>query len=248
MSEQGADIAIVEDDDEIRDLVTALLTREGWRCHPCRTAVEFDALVARQAIDMAVLDIMLPGEDGLSICRRLRAQGSLPMLILSARQDDVDRIVGLEIGADDYLPKPFNPRELVARIRALLRRSRAHATPAPTVALTATVIATPRYHFDGWQWDADGRMLTAPDGTEVELTTGEHDMLLCLVEHPQRTLSRDQLLDWTRGRSAMPFDRTIDVQVGRLRRKLSAHDGGDRLIRTIRGGGYLFASPVRKQA
>jgi two-component system OmpR family response regulator len=239
--EQGTrpQIALIEDDDEIRDLVAALLEREGMTAHPCRTAAQFDALVARQPVDLALVDIMLPGEDGLSLCRRVRANGSLPLMILSARSDDVDRIVGLEIGADDYLPKPFNPRELVARVRALIRRSRIGESP----------ILSPgdhRYAFEGWTWDVDARRLTAPDGTPVELTGGEHDLLLCLVQRPQRVLSRDQLLDWTRGREAAPFDRTIDVQLGRVRRKLAAHAGGEALIKTVRGGGYVFVAPVRR--
>ncbi len=233
----AANIALVEDDDEIRELVAALLTREGWRAHPCRTAAEYDALVARERIDLALLDIMLPGEDGLSLCRRIRAEGNLPLMIVSARDDDVDRIVGLEIGADDYLPKPFNPRELVARVRALLRRANSDPRARP---------AGNRFEFGGWRWDADARRLLSPEGAVVELTGGEHDMLLCLVEHAQRTLSRDQLLEWTRGRSAEPFDRTVDVQIGRLRRKLEAHGNGGELIRTVRGGGYLFTAAVRR--
>lgn len=232
-------IALVEDDDEIRALVAALLEREGMAVHPCRTAAAFDALVASRPVDLALLDIMLPGEDGLSLCRRIRAMGNLPLMIVSARNDDIDRIVGLEIGADDYLPKPFNPRELVARVRALLRRARSEGGP----------ILSPgdnRYAFEAWAWDVDARRLTAPDGRPVELTGGEHDLLLCLVQRPQRVLSRDQLLDWTRGRDAAPFDRTIDVQMGRLRRKLSVHPGGEALIKTVRGGGYVFVAPVRK--
>ena len=232
-------VAVIEDDDEIRDLVAGLLTREGMAVHPCRTAAAFDALLTTRPVDLAVIDIMLPGEDGLSLCRRMRAAGDLPMLIVSARSDDVDRIIGLEIGADDYLPKPFNPRELVARVRALLRRARA----------ADGLIAAPgghRYAFAGWSWDADARSLVSPDGVAVELTGGEHDLLLCLVTHPQRVMSRDQLLDRTRGREAMPFDRTIDVQLGRLRRKLAVHPDADTLIKTVRGGGYVFTAPVRR--
>lgn len=232
-------IALIEDDDEIRDLVLGLLSREGMTVHPCRTTADFDTLLGHRPVDMAIIDIMLPGEDGLSLCRRMRAIGDLPMLIVSARSDDVDRIIGLEIGADDYLPKPFNPRELVARVRALLRRARG----------TENMILGPggnRYSFAGWAWDADARHLVSPDGEPVELTGGEHDLLHCLVTHPQRVLSREQLLDWTRGREAAPFDRTIDVQLGRLRRKLGIHPDSDALIKTVRGGGYVFVAPVRK--
>jgi two-component system OmpR family response regulator len=232
-------IALVEDDDEIRLLVRGLLAREGMIAHGCRSADEFDTLISQQPIDLALVDIMLPGEDGLSLCRRIRARGNLPMMIVSARSDDVDRIVGLEMGADDYLPKPFNPRELVARVRALLRRARAGGSvDAPPDAR--------RYAFEGWQWDVDSRRLVSPLGIMVELTGGEHDLLLCLVERPQRVLSRDQLLDWTRRREAAPFDRTIDVQLGRLRRKLAAHEGGEALIKTVRGGGYVFIAAVKR--
>lgn len=233
-------IAIVEDDDEIRALVTALLDREGMVAHPCRTAADFDALAAERPLDLAILDIMLPGEDGLSLCRRMRAIGNLPMIIVSARNDDVDRIVGLEIGADDYLPKPFNPRELTARVKALLRRSRGDAVNG------AMAAPANRFGFEGWVWDTDARRLTTPGGEAIELTGGEHDLLLHLVQRPQRVLSRDQLLDWTRGRDAGPFDRTIDVQMGRLRRKLAAHPSGEALIKTVRGGGYVFVAAVRK--
>lgn len=232
-------VAIVEDDDEIRDLVCGLLMREGLHAHPCRTTSDSDALVQRQPINLALVDIMLSGEDGLSLCRRVRAAGQLPLMILSARSDDVDRIVGLEIGADDYLPKPFNPRELVARVRALLRRSQANEATMQPPGLR-------RYAFEGWLWDVDARSLIAPDGSALDLTGGEHDLLLCLVERPQRVLSREQLLDWTRGREAAPFDRTIDVQLGRVRRKLARVPGGDVLIKTVRGGGYVFVAPVRK--
>ena len=207
--------------------------------HGCRSADEFDALIAKQPIDVALVDIMLPGEDGLSLCRRVRVKGNLPMMIVSARSDDVDRIVGLEVGADDYLPKPFNPRELVARVRALLRRARAGKSDGSPEGR--------RYAFEGWQWNVDARCMVSPDGHPVELTGGEHDLLLCLVERPQRVLSRDQLLDWTRGREATPYDRTIDVQLGRLRRKLAAHDGGEALIKTVRGGGYVFVGKVQRQ-
>lgn len=231
-------IALIEDDDEIRSLVSGLLDREAMTVHGCRSADEFDALITKQPIDLALVDIMLPGEDGLSLCRRVRAKGNLPMIIVSARSDDVDRIVGLEVGADDYLPKPFNPRELVARVRALLRRARAGTGD--------TAHEGRQYAFEGWQWNVDARRLVGPDGHPVELTGGEHDLFLCLVERSQRVLSRDQLLDWTRGREATPYDRTIDVQLGRLRRKLAAHEGGEALIKTVRGGGYVFVGAVQR--
>ena len=231
-------IAVVEDDNEIRALVTGLLGREGFEVAGCRSGAELDRLLERQRVDLAVLDIMLPGEDGLSICRRLRARGDVAVLMVTAKGEDVDRIVGLEIGADDYLAKPFNPRELVARVRAVLRRTR----EANRVAVAAPAEC---YRFDGWTLDAGARGLTAPDGLDIELTGGEFDLLLAFVTHPQRVLNRDQLLDWTRGRSAGPFDRAVDVQLSRLRRKLGEH-GGDALVKTVRGGGYIFAAAVEK--
>ncbi|WP_420138254.1 response regulator [Sphingomonas sp.] len=230
-------IAVVEDDREIRALVVDLLNREGFEAVGCRTTAEFDQLKDRRRIDLAVLDVMLPGEDGLSLCRRLRATGDLPILMVTAKADDIDRIVGLEIGADDYLPKPFNPRELIARVRAILRRTRGQHRISPP-------LGNERYGFDGWTLDVGARGVTAPDGSGVELTAGEFDLLHCFVKHPQRVLNRDQLLDWTRGRSAVPFDRAIDVQLSRLRRKLALAPGGDMVIKTVRGGGYQFTAVV----
>lgn len=232
-------IAVVEDDREIRALVVELLAREGFEAVGCRTASEFDQLNARRRIDLAVLDIMLPGEDGLSLCRRLRAVGDVPVLMVTAKGDDIDRIIGLEVGADDYLPKPFNPRELVARVRAILRRTRGQQRAAAPV-------ASERYRFGGWSLDVGARAVSGPDGQDVEVTAGEFDLLLCFVTHPQRVLNRDQLLDWTRGRSVGPFDRAVDVQLSRLRRKLAAAPGGETIIKTVRGGGYQFTLQVER--
>jgi len=232
-------IVVVEDDPEIGALVTGLLRREGFAAECVGSGGELDRLRARRRIDLVVLDLMLPGEDGLSICRRLRAEGEVPVLMVTARGDDVDRIVGLEIGADDYLAKPFNPRELVARARAVLRRTR-------SAQHVGRVLPNERYRFAGFAIDAGARSIAAPGGGEVDLTGGEFDLLLALVRHPQRVLSRDQLLDWTRGRSIAPYDRSIDVQIARVRRKLSGHPGGGSLIKTVRGGGYVLTSPVER--
>jgi len=232
-------VAVVEDDPEIGPLVVGLLRREGFEAELCPTGEAFDRLRARRRVDLAVLDVMLPGEDGLSICRRLRAEGEVPVLMVTARGDDVDRIVGLEIGADDYLPKPFNPRELAARVRAILRRTRDRHRIAPSLPAERGLCA-------GVLSDLTTRRVTDPNGGEIDLAGGEFDLLAAFVRYPRRVLSRDQLLDWTRGRDAQPFDRAIDVQVGKLRRKLAAHAAGEGLIKTVRGGGYCLATTVER--
>ncbi len=234
-------IAVTEDDAEIRSLLVALLQREGFEATPCQNANELDRLISRRRVDLVVLDLMMPGEDGLSVCRRLRARGDIPVLMVTAKNDDIDRIIGLEVGADDYLPKPFNPRELTARVRAILRRTRtAHHSSVTSSHLRE------RHRFAGWSLDTGSRELTSPTGDPVPLTGGEFDLLLVLIEHPQRVLNRDQLLDWTKGRNANPFDRAIDVQLSRLRKKLGDEDGS--LIKTVRGGGYLFAPAVERSS
>jgi len=231
----GQTIMIVEDDREIRSLLADFLNREGYEVLCAEDGPAMDRAVAARRPDLIVLDIMLPGEDGLSICRRLRARSELPILMLTAKSDDIDRIVGLELGADDYLPKPFNPRELLARIRAVLRRAERPA---------AATAASRRVAFDKFTADLDARNL-AFGGTTVDLTAAEFELLACFLERPKRVLSRDQLLDWTRGRSADPFDRTIDVSISRLRRKLSAADEqAAQIIKTVRNGGYLFTADV----
>jgi len=233
-------IAVVEDDPEIRSLVGGLLSREGFEVALCSGGAELDRVIERRRVDLVVLDLMLAGEDGLSICRRLRADpSSTPVLMVTAKGNDLDRIIGLEVGADDYLPKPFNPRELTARVRAILRRTRDihHVSSSPSSEV---------YRFAGWSLDAASRELLDPDGQPVGLTAGEYDLLLALLTHPQRVLNRDQLLDWTRGRSASPFDRTIDVQLSRLRRKLGDDGKPPTVIKTVRGGGYLFAPVVER--
>jgi two-component system, OmpR family, response regulator len=229
-------IMIVEDDREIRALLADLLTREGYAPVCVENGAAMDRALMQACPDLIVLDIMLPGEDGLSICRRLRSKGRTPILMLTAKADDVDRIIGLELGADDYLPKPFNPRELLARIKAVLRRVDGPLQMPPPR----------RIAFGRLVADLDGRSLTNDHDCIVELTSAEFDLLACFLERPKRVLSRDQLLDWTRGRTADPFDRVIDVSVSRLRRKLVAADPkAEFSIRTVRNGGYLFSADVR---
>ncbi len=238
MSEiNGACVLIVEDDAEISRLVQDLLNREGFDVRAAENADEMAEAMTAAPPDLIILDLMLPGEDGLSICRRLRASSAVPILMLTAKNDDIDRVVGLEMGADDYLAKPFNPRELLARVRAILRRTQGGATVATE---------NRRFGFDRFIMDIDARMLHTSDGEHVPLTSAEFDLLACFVQRPRRVLSRDQLLDWTRGREADPFDRTIDMSVSRLRKKLHAHAPEADFITTVRNNGYLFVPAVKK--
>ena len=233
----SAHILIVDDDREIRDLTGRYLRKHGFRVDSAPDAKEMDRLLRDGRFDLIVLDLMLPGEDGLSICRRLRAATRIPIVMLTAVAEDTDRIIGLEIGADDYLTKPFNPRELLARIRAVLRRAEG---PLP-IPEGGTLV------FAGWRLDPARRELRDPDGVLVELTAGGFDLLAAFVERPRRVLSRDQLLDLTKGRDAQPFDRSIDVQVSRLRRKIEADPKKPEVIKTVRSGGYIFTLPVERQ-
>lgn len=229
-------ILLVDDDEEIRRLTADLLGREGFMVELAADGREMDRVMERVQPDLVVLDLMLPGEDGLSICRRLRNTGNMPILMLTAKSDETDRVVGLEIGADDYVVKPFGPRELLARIRALLRR----ATAAPAQPTTR------RFAFEQFVIDLDARQLLGTNGDLIALTSAEFDLLSCFVLRPRRVLSRDQILDWTHGRSADPFDRTVDILVSRLRKKLDALSPGCNLINTVRNGGYLLTVPVRQ--
>lgn len=232
-------ILVVDDHHEIRDAVSRYLEKNGLRASTARDASEMDARLAAGRFDLIVLDIMMPGEDGLSVCRRLSAAGGPPILMLTALGDDTDRIVGLEIGADDYLPKPFNPRELLARIKAILRRTDIDAPPVG--GLTGKQIA-----FGDWVLDTDRRTLTAADGTEESLTTADFRLLAEFLQRPRMVMSRDALLDLTAGRSPHLFDRTIDNQVSRLRRKIEADPARPKLITTVRGGGYCLSTDVRE--
>lgn len=235
---QDACIYLVEDDRDIGELVRDLLAREGFRVRLLRSAVELDAAVSTDGLpDLLILDVMLPGEDGLSLCRRHRAASRVPILMLTARHDDIDRIIGLELGADDYLGKPFHPRELLARVRALLRR----AAPVPVVEASA-----PRLRFAHYVFDAGARSLCTVHGQPVELQTSDFELLAVLLAHPQRVLSRDQLMDRTRGRSWEAYDRSIDVAVSRLRRRIEPDPAQPTLIKTVRNGGYVLAVPVHR--
>ena len=234
----AAHILIVDDHREIRDLVSRALTKEGFRVSTAADGRAMRKVLADGRIDLVLLDLMLPGEDGLSLCRSLRAESNIPIIMLTAKGDEVDRIIGLEMGADDYLPKPFGSRELIARIKAVLRRS---SEKLPT---TKPAQRPTRYVFDRWTLDTGARELLRDDGVTVPLSTGEYDLLIALVERPQRVLSRDQLLDLARGRSAAGLDRSVDTQVSRLRKKLELDAADPKIIKTIWGGGYMFTPAV----
>ena len=230
-------ILIVDDHREIRDLVSRALTKEGFRVSTAGDGRAMRKVLADRRIDLVLLDLMLPGEDGLSLCRAIRAESNLPIVMLTAKGDEVDRVIGLEMGADDYLPKPFGSRELIARIRAVLRRSQHGAS--------ADDHSRPKlYRFDRWALDIGARELLRDDGVAMPLSTGEFDLLMAFVERPQRVLSRDQLLDLARGRVSAGFDRSIDTQVSRLRRKLEVDPGEPKIIKTVWGGGYVFTPAV----
>lgn len=229
-------ILIVDDHREIRDLVARALTKENFRVSTAADGRAMRKALADSRIDLILLDLMLPGEDGLSLCRAIRAESAVPIIMLTAKGEEIDRVIGLEMGADDYLPKPFGSRELIARIRAVLRRSADRAPAAPG--------RPRRYRFDRWTLDTGSRELVGDDGIAVPLSTGEYDLLITLVERPQRVLNRDQLLDLARGRTANALDRSIDTQVSRLRKKLEQDPADPKIIKTVWGGGYAFTPAV----
>jgi len=231
----NAHILLVDDDPGIRDVISEFLGRHGFSVDVAPDGAGLGRALAARRPDIIVLDVMLPGEDGLSLCRKLASADGPPVIILSAMGDETDRIVGLELGADDYLPKPCNPRELLARIKAVLRRRSESRGP---VTLSAAC------EFAGWRFDMVRRELRSPDGVLVNLSAGEFSLLRVFVERPQRILTRDQLLDLARGPESDAYDRAIDVQISRLRRKLNDGDGGGELIRTIRNEGYVFNAAV----
>jgi two-component system, OmpR family, response regulator len=229
-------ILLVEDDGAISQLLIEILEENGFS--PCAVASssEMDRILEQDNIDLVVLDVMLPGEDGFSICRRLRASSAIPIIMLTALDEPVDRIIGLEIGADDYVAKPFNPRELVARIRALLRRTHADSV--------ITKNRTRPLRFAGWRIFPKERQLYSPDGVQVTTTSAEFDLLLAFCQHPGRILSREQLLELTHGGLAGPIERSVDVHVSRIRQKIEPDPRDPVLIKTVRLGGYIFTATV----
>lgn len=233
-------ILVIDDDGDIRSLLSDFLEQHGFDVTAVADGLAMERELAIGTFDLAVLDVMMPGEDGLSILRRLSARGGLPIIMLSAIGNDVDRIVGLEMGAEDYLSKPCNPRELLARIRTVLRRHRRQEEGSVNA-------STRKLRFVGWQIDMGARLLTDPDNVVVTLTDGEFRLLRAFIEHPRRVLSRDQLLDYSAGSDAESYDRAIDVQVSRLRRKLergARRPGIGDLVRTVRNEGYMFTAEV----
>jgi two-component system OmpR family response regulator len=230
-------IAVVEDDPEISRMMTSYMTDHGFEVTAARNGRDLDRVMSSGGkIDCVILDVGLPGEDGLSICRRLRGKSTVPIIMVTGRGTDTDRIVGLELGADDYLPKPFNPRELLARVRAVMRRS-VMSEPAPAEVPQVLM-------FEGWRLDMSRRQLFSPDGTPRSLTSGEFNILSIFCQNPRKVLSRDDLLDLLHGRAAAVFDRSIDVQISRLRRKIETNLKDPSFIKTVRYGGYFFTPLV----
>ena len=229
-----AKLLVVDDDPELRELITAYLSKQGYDIVAVGDGRAMDQALSASAIDLVILDLMLPGEDGLTIANRLKNTTDVPIIIVSAQGEDVDRIVGLEIGADDYIGKPFNPRELLARVRAVLRRVRGSAIVGAAGRLV---------QFADFRLDLNAHMLSK-DGTTVPLTSGEFDLLGILVRHPNQVLDRDRILDLLTGAERSPFDRSIDVRITRLRSKIEPDPTSPVFIRTIWGKGYMFCPDV----
>ena len=230
-------ILVVDDDPQIRLLVSRFLQRHGYQVSGAPDGHAMREIMSRSPIDLVILDLMLPGESGLDLCRAARETTPVPIIMLTARGDESDRITGFEVGADDYVTKPFSPRELLARVRAVLRRLRGRS--ASSDARGADIVG-----FDGWSLDIRRRELTSPQGVLVDLSSGEFNMLVAFIEHANRVLSRDMLMEFAKTRASEPFDRTIDVQVSRLRRKLSDGEEDNRIIKTVRGAGYMFTPRI----
>ena len=234
-----AHILIVDDDAQLRQLVCKMLRTQGYRATAVAGGREMLETLRATPVDLIILDVMLPGASGLELCRHVRQSSSVPILMLTAKSEETDRVLGLEMGADDYLTKPFGSRELLARVRALLRR----AIIAPNLVRPPTGT---KYTFDGWIVDTLRRELISPYGVIIDVSTGEYDLLLAFIEAPQRVLTREQLLDMARNRTTVPgFDRSIDTQISRLRRKMGGEDA-EGIIKTIRGAGYMFVPTVTR--
>jgi len=233
-------ILIVDDHKEIRDLVGRFLKQHGMRVSAVPDGKSMTKALSENRIDLIVLDLMLPGEDGLTLCRNLRVDSSVPVIMLTAMGEETDRIVGLEMGADDYLAKPFNPRELLARIKAILRRAR--SLPGVKTLPEEAIVS-----FENWTFNIAKRQLQADDNIVIPLSTGEYNLLLTFIHRPGHVLNRDQLMDLTQGKEATPFDRSIDTQVSRLRKKIEVDPKDPQIVKTVWGGGYVFTPTVEKK-
>ena len=236
-------ILVVDDDPEIRRLLRAAFESEGMRVREASDGAECDEAMRLEAVDLVTLDLNLGGEDGLRIARELRSRRNVPIVMITGKADPIDRIVGLELGADDYIVKPFHMREVVARVRAVLRRYQAGNSSGP---VETAVPGKPRYDFEGWKCDTSRREVRSPADDIVDLTTAEFNLLVILLERPGRVLSRDELMDMLKGHDWSPLDRSIDALVARLRKKIEPHSERPILIKTVRGVGYVFAGNTRK--
>jgi two-component system OmpR family response regulator len=234
-------ILIVDDDPEIGELLQGYLQKQNFNVITRQDGVDILEVIAAHDVNLVVLDVMLPGEDGLSLCRKIREKSAVMIIMLSAMGEDTDKIVGLEMGADDYLAKPFSPRELLARIKSLVRRTSGEMGAQRE---QEKLVKVTNIKFANWTLDRNKRKLIAPDAVTIPLTNGEYELLLALLENANRVLSRDQLLNITHNRDAGPFDRTIDVQVGRIRKKIETDAKNPSFIETVRGGGYQFNADV----
>ena len=238
-NEQVDRIVLVDDDMEIRDLLSSALRAEGFDVTACADTTDMRKALSNAPADLIIMDLMMPGEDGITATRALRAESAVPIIMLTAKGDEVDRIIGLEIGADDYMAKPFNTRELVARIRAVLRR---HRFESSGVGIDRAI-----YRFEGWALDVGKRELKNTMGELVDLTSGEFELLKVFVLSPGRVLSRDYLLEQTKGRQLHAFDRSVDIQVSRLRNKVEEDAKNPKMIKTIRSGGYMLTAQVESE-
>lgn len=237
-------VLIVDDEPRIRTMVRRYLVEEGLQVSEAGNGPEMRAVLNEQTVDLVLLDLVMPGEDGLSLAREIRRGSDVPIIMVTGKGDLIDRVVGLEAGADDYIAKPFHLREVLARIRTVSRRTRRQVAPEPAAPAGVAETSGAVLRFGGWILDLPRRDLRAPDGSGVALTAAEFELLRTFVQHPNRVLSRDQLMDLAKGRDWAAYDRTVDTQVMRLRKKIEADPSSPTLIKTVRGAGYLFAAAV----
>lgn len=239
-------ILVVDDEPQIRALLRSRFEREGFKVSEAKDGHEMRALLEQGPVSLITLDLTLGSDDGLALAREVRASRNIPIIMISAKDDEIDRVVGLELGADDYITKPFSPREVVARVRAVLRRYGATGPVTAASGGSDAVATAPRLNFEGGSLDSTRREFTRPDGSLVDLTTAEFNLLEMLLKHPQRVLTRDEIMNLLKGHDWNPFDRSVDQAVARLRKKVELDADQPRYIKTVRGVGYVFATQVRK--